>query len=86
MTGEDTAESEGLVRDIVNSRVCDLSITLQVFLFTRYPFPINPITNPNSQSSHLTCDRIPSIIYNIYLCTSLKIICNPLEFIGYNFC
>jgi hypothetical protein len=58
--GEDKGDREDLVRTVVNCRVCELVIPLQLFVVTRcvYKGAINPITNSNPVCSHFhTCDN-----------------------------
>jgi hypothetical protein len=51
-TGEDTADWEDLVRAVVNCRVCESAIALQLLVVTIYKWSTNPITNPNPVYSH----------------------------------
>jgi hypothetical protein len=51
-TGEDTADWEDLVRAVVNCRVCEIAITLQLLVVTFRKSSINPITNSNPVYSH----------------------------------
>jgi hypothetical protein len=58
-TGEDTVDWESLVRAVVNCRVCELAIVLELLVFTICKCSINPITNPNSiYSQTLSRDNI----------------------------
>jgi hypothetical protein len=52
VTGVNTAEWEVLVRAVVNCRVCELAITLQLCVVMICMCSINPITNPNPVCSH----------------------------------
>jgi hypothetical protein len=53
-TGEDTADSEDLVHDVVNCRLCELAIALQLLMVMSCVFKclINTITNPIPVYSH----------------------------------
>jgi hypothetical protein len=53
-----TADREGLVRSIVDCTVCKLAMSLQLLVVTSFKSPIDPITNPNPVSSHLTRDNM----------------------------
>jgi hypothetical protein len=57
-TDEDT-DWKGLVRAVVNCRVCELTIVLQLLVVTICKWSINPVTNPNPVYSHSTTP-IPS--------------------------
>jgi hypothetical protein len=57
-TGEDTADREDLVSAVVNCRVCELVIVLELLVVTICECSINPIINPNPVCSHSKCVTI----------------------------
>jgi hypothetical protein len=46
------------VRAVVNYRVCELEIQLELLVVTIFKSPRNPISNPNLVYSHLPRDSI----------------------------
>jgi hypothetical protein len=54
-TGENTADCE----DLVNYRVCQLAIAIQLFVFTSSKCSINPITNPHPVYSYSEHQSLP---------------------------
>jgi hypothetical protein len=51
-TGEDTADCKELVRTVVNCRVPELAIELELLVVANSKCSINRITNPNPVYSH----------------------------------
>jgi hypothetical protein len=51
-TGEDIADREGFLHDIVNCRLCVLAIALQLLVITFCKDSINPVTNQNPDYNH----------------------------------
>jgi hypothetical protein len=53
-----TAQWEGLIRAVVNWRVSELAIVLQLLVVASFESPVNQITNSNTISSHYVRDNI----------------------------
>jgi hypothetical protein len=57
-TGKDP---EGLVHAVMNCRVCELAIVLQLIVVMVCKHPINLITHPNPVCSHLTHENVDNM-------------------------
>jgi hypothetical protein len=51
-TGEDTVDWEDLVRAVVDCRLCELAIALELLRVAIFKSSINPITSPNHVYNH----------------------------------
>jgi hypothetical protein len=58
-----TQQTERTVRAIVNCKMCESALALQLLLIIpSCKCVIKPITNPNPAYSHLTCDNIIHVL------------------------